>query len=752
MTFPDPGPAQTETPVFPDIARLTTLAHSARFIAAARPPAGRPAGVNAPLARRTVSRAVVASVLLAAGVAAHEARAQGLPGYHSANAAAQRRLEAAAAAGPTPDSAAAHSRVLTREPHVAGTPAQARTRDYVIQRMRDWGLETEVRAYEVWMPHPTTIRVWRVAPDPRELPLVEGPVVGDSTSRLPEVLPINGYGGTGDVTAEVVYVNYGLIEDYATLDSLGVSVRGKVAIARYGRSFRGIKVREAERHGAVALIMYSDPQDDGYVRGDVYPTGPMRPPSGIQRGSVFNGSGDPTTPGTPSVRGARRLDPATTGAPRIPVVPISYGNAAELLRGLHGTDVPQTWQGGLPFRYHIGPGPVEARVVVSTDTATAPYKTIWNTFGVIRGTEFPDELVVIGAHRDAWGPGAGDNVSGTTSVLEAARVVGDLARRGTRPKRTVVFATWDAEEWGLIGSTEYVEEDSLRLLRGAIAYLNQDGTVGGPNFGGGGSPSLRATLRSVVQAIDDPSGQGSVYDVWRRNARVADAAEPPMGDPGGGSDFAGFYNHLGIPHADWGFGGAGGVYHSMYDSRHWMETFGDSGYRYHATAARIAASMVLRLANADILPYDYVEFARTMRRYLPAVDSALAARRWSMTGGPLGAAIERMEQRARAFVAARDSALGRALPSRTRRAANAALMRVERALTRPEGLRTRPWVRGLVYAADENNGYATMVFPSVNEAIRVGDAALVQREMDDLVRRFDAAGAALDDARQALSR
>jgi N-acetylated-alpha-linked acidic dipeptidase len=700
-----------------------------------------------------VLRGLLLTSTLAIGLGATVAQnPPAMPGYGAANAAAQRRIENDAAAVPSPANAAEYARALSREPHMSGTPAQARTRDYVIERMRAWGLETEVRAYEVWMPHPTSVRVWRVAPDARELSLAEGPVPGDSTSSLPEVPPVNGYGGSGDVTAEVVYVNYGLIEDYATLDSLGVSVRGKVAIARYGRSFRGIKAREAERHGAVALLIYSDPQDDGFVRGDVYPEGPMRPPQGIQRGSVFNGAGDPTTPGTPSLKGAKRIPPAQSGVAKIPVVPISYGNAAELLRDVRGTRIPQSWQGGLPFRYHVGPGPVSARVAVATDTATAPYKTIWNTFGVIRGTEFPDEMVVIGGHRDAWGPGAADNVSGTVSVLEAARAVAELARRGVRPKRTLVFATWDAEEWGLVGSTEYVEDDSLRLLRGAVAYLNQDVAAQGPSFGGGGSPSLRATLRSITRAIDDPSGKGSVYDVWRRASSVADSAEPPMGDPGGGSDFAGFYNHLGIPHSDWGFGGSGGVYHSAYDSRHWMETFGDPGYRYHAAAARIGTAMILRLANADVLPYDYVEYARTMRRYLPAVDQAIASRKWHTSSAPLAASIDRMERSAAAFAAVRDSALGRTLSAPTRRAANAALLRVERALTRPEGLKTRPWYRNLIYAADENNGYANIVFPSVNEAIRSGDATLAQSEIDDLARRFDAAAAALDAAAGALKR
>lgn len=695
-------------------------------------------------------RSAVAAVLFAGLGAARAGAQQPMPGYGAAAAAAERKLEADAIALPTASRAAEHARVLGHEPHMAGTPAQARTRDYVIQQMRSWGLETEVRAYDVWMPHPTMVRVWRVSPDARELSLAEGPVAGDSSSALPEVPPVNGYGGTGDVSAEVVYVNYGLIEDYATLDSLGVSVRGRVAIARYGRSFRGIKAREAERHGAVALLIYSDPQDDGYVRGDVYPAGPMRPPQGIQRGSVFNGAGDPTTPGTPSRRGAARIPLADAGVSRIPVAPLSYGNAAELLRGVRGTRIPQSWQGGLPFRYHVGPGPVVARVAVATDTATAPYKTIWNTFGMIRGSEFPDELVIIGGHRDAWGPGAADNVSGTASVLEAARAVGELANRGVRPKRTIVFATWDAEEWGLVGSTEYVEDDSLRLLRGAVAYLNQDVSAQGPSFGGGGSPSLRATLRSVARSVDDPSGKGSVYDVWRRAASVADSVEPPMGDPGGGSDFAGFYNHLGIPHSEWGFGGAGGVYHSAYDSRQWMTTFGDPGYLYHAAAARLGTAMVLRLANADILPYDYVEFARTMRRYIPPVEAAITSRQWRTSAAPLAASVDRMERSATAFGAARDSALAHSLPASTRRGANAALLRVERALTRPEGLKTRPWYRNLIYAADENNGYANIVFPSVNEAIRAGDPGLAQREIDDLARRFAAAAAALDDARRAL--
>lgn len=690
-------------------------------------------------------RSVVAALVLIAGPLAGQTS---MPGYSPRSTSAQRDLEADVINRPLPATASAHSRVLSMQPHMAGTPAQARTRDYVIAQMKSWGLETEIRSYKIWMPHPVTTRVWRIAPDPLELNLQEGPVAEDTTSvSFPQVLPFNGYGAAGDVRGEVVYVNYGLIEDYAQLDSMGVSVKGKIAIARYGRSFRGIKAREAEKHGAVGLLIYSDPADDGYVRGDVYPVGPMRPSHGIQRGSVMNADGDPSTPGYPSHENARRIPVAQMEVPRIPVLPISYGNAAELLRGIAGKSIPQPWQGGLGFRYHVGPGPVQARMEVTTDVSTNPYKEIWDTFGVIRGSEYPDEIVMIGGHRDAWGPGAADNVSGTVSVLEAAHAIADQVKAGKRPKRTVIFATWDAEEWGLIGSTEFVEDDSLRLSKKAVGYLNQDDIAQGPNFSGGGSPSLRSMLRDIVKKVPDPSRQGSVYDVWRKRANLAaDSLEPPMGDPGGGSDFAGFYNHLGIPIADWGFGGPQGVYHSAYDSYHWMSKFGDPGFEFHATAARIGAAMMLRLANADILPYDYVEFARTMRRFANQAETSIADRKWKLSATGLTSAITRMEDAAVAFNAARDRALTAQPSHSTLRDVNAKLLQVERELTRPEGLVTRPWFRNLVYASDENNGYSTMVLPSVNEAVRANDEKSVEKELADLGRRFDAATRALREA------
>lgn len=634
---------------------------------------------------------------------------------------------------------------------MAGTPAQARTRDYVVAQMRKWGLDTEIRTYSVYMPQPTSVRLWRVAPEPRELSLAEGPA-GSAPTPVPQIPAFNGYGAAGDVTGDVVYVNYGLIEDYRTLDSLGISVRGKIAVARYGRSYRGIKAREAEKNGALGLVLYSDPAQDGFVRGDVYPNGPMRPSQGVQRGSVYNGDEDPTTPGYPSVAGARRIPLAQAGLPRIPVIPVSYANAMELLRGVQGKEIPEGWQGAMPFTYHIGPGPVRARLAVATDEATRPYKDIWNVIGGVRGSEFPDEVVMIGAHRDSWGPGAADDISGTVSMLEAARTIGEQVKTGMRPRRTILFASWDAEEWATIGSAEFAEEDSARLARYGIAYLNQDENTTGPSFGASGSPSLRPMLRDVLKRVASPAGDGSVYAAWRAEARpAADTLEPEMSDPGGGSDFAAFYNHLGIPILDFGFGGRQGIYHSAYDSNDWMSRFGDPGFRYHATSGLISAATLLRLANADILPYDYVEYARYMRTLSDSVASAIGRKGWSVSVTRLAQAIGGMESAARDFNTARDAALARGMSPATQRAVNEQLTRVERSLTRFEGLRTRPWYRNLIFASDKNNGYSTMAFPSVNEAVREGDQALASAEIADLAARFDVAAQTLRAARSALS-
>ncbi len=687
------------------------------------------------------------ALLCAAGPAVLLAQAP-LTGYTGAASVVQRDLERRAIALPSADASRRISRVLSSEPHIAGTPAQERTRDYVNAELTKLGLRVETRSYRVYLPHATGVQVWRVSPDPVSLPVDEPVIAGDPVTGMTQYPTVNGYSAAGDVTGEIVYANYGLVEDYLRLDSIGVSVKGKIVIARYGRSFRGIKAREAEKHGASALLIYSDPADDGYAVGDVYPKGAMRPPRGVQRGSVFNGYGDPSTPGYAGTETAPRLTTEQMVIPRIPVVPIAYATAQSLLEGVRGATIPQSWQGGLPFRYHVGPGPVQARVAVTLDSQ--PYKMIHNTTATLLGKAAADELIVIGGHRDGWGAGAGDNVSGITSILESARaVVGAL--NGQAPARTLIFATWDAEEWGMLGSTEFVEDDSLRLQRGGVAYLNLDVSATGFDFGAGGSPSLRGLTRELSREIPDPRGVGSVYSAWKKRAAVADSAEPAMGDPGGGSDFAGFYNHFGIPHADWGFGGPGGVYHSAYDSQRWMEQFGDTGYVAHAAAARLAAAMLLRLANAAIVPYDYVEFGHTMRRYIARTNTQLA----SINAGNanvLDQAWKGFLESAAVFNRTRDSVLASGtLTVVSQRATNAALRQVERRLSRPSGLRSRPWVRGVIYAADVDNGYSTMIFPTIGEAVRAKDAVLAQAELTDLAQRVDSAAAALREAQFALN-
>jgi len=649
-----------------------------------------------------------------------------------------------------PDTASVRtmSRILSAVPHMAGTPAQAATRDYALERMRAWGIEAWSKEYTVYLPQPDTVSAWFIPAGgaPVALSLREPVVAGNPVTTGPQVPPFNGYTGDGDVTAEVVYVNYGLIEDYKTLDSLGISVRGKIALVRYGRSFRGIKAREAEKHGAVGMIVYSDPQDDGYFRGDVYPKGPMRPAGGIQRGSMMNMNGDPSTPGWASVEGARRASEDSFPIPHIPIIPMSYDNGRRFLQPLTGP-VPQAWQGALPFRYHVGPGPVRARLKVRTERGARAYHKIWNTIGIIRGAKYPDEWVVVGGHRDAWSPGARDNVSGTVSVLESARAFATVGQAGLRPARTILFATWDAEEWGLIGSTEWVEEleDSLRAH--VVAYINEDGTFSGPDFSGAGSPSLKPLIRDAARVVPDPTGPGSVYDVWLRDNK-GDTTALTLGNLGGGSDFAGFYHHIGIPAAGIGFDGPDGIYHSMYDSYDWMTKFGDPKYAAHKAGAQLVSVILGRLANSDILPLDYASFGVEMSALVSQLDSGLTKKQWTVSTQGLRDALDRFTGVARVFNTARAAAT--TIDSARATRVNQALMQVERRLTRPEGLVSRPWYRSLQFASDVDNGYATMAFPTVNEAIRYADAAAVERELADLVTRIDQARAALVEAAAAL--
>jgi N-acetylated-alpha-linked acidic dipeptidase len=645
------------------------------------------------------------------------------------------------------------SQALSAEPHVAGTPRQRWTARYVDSLARSWGIESRIDSFLVFLPHPKALSLERVNPDPRPLTISERRLDVDPATHGSIFPAFNGYSGRGDVTGEVVYVNYGLIEDYERLEAHGVEVSGKIAVARYGGSFRGIKAREAERHGAIGLLMYSDPADDGYVRGDVYPGGPFRPEFGVQRGSIKNGRGDPSTPSWPSTFDAARVpENEMIGMARIPVLPVSYGTAAELLRYLDGAELPdQSWQGGLPFRYHVGPGPAAARLAVDTERGAQALHPIYNTLAVLPGATHPDEWVVVGAHRDAWGPGATDNVSGTTSVLEMARAFARLAAQGRPPRRTIIFATWDAEEWGLIGSWEWVEQHQTELQAKVVAYINQDAVASGQRFGASAAGVLKQVLREITRVVHDPFGDLiSLHDRWRIQHRDT-PGELPVGDLGGGSDFAGFYNLLGIPAANLGFGGEGGVYHSAYDSYRWMSRYGDPSYAAHVGAARATGVLVARIANADILPYDHADLALHVIDLIETLHTELRASGWDVKVEPLRDAALDLGQTAAEFAVARDSALA-ALPTARFDHVNRALLSVDKALTRNDGLVGRPWMRNLLFAADRDNGYGNMPLPSVREAVRDGDVGRTHNEITDLTRRIRQADAALRDALIALRR
>ncbi len=680
--------------------------------------------------------------------------AQSIAGFTVSDAARQRRLERILDSLVTPASVRDDSRALSAVPHIAGTPAQRRTAQYVSRQLAAAGWDTSSVSFRVYIPFQDSAVVALVKPSPKRFNLLE-PALREDPATHGEMWPaMNGYSGIGDVTGSVVYANYGLPTDYAQLDSMGVSVGGRVVIARYGRSYRGIKAREAEAHGAAALILYSDPQDDGYFVGPTYPAGPMRHPDSPQRGSLGGGDqrGDLSTPGWPSTDDARRLPQDSIPGPRIPVVPIGYRNAQTVLQKLDGPEVPQPWQGGLPFRYRVGGGEVEARVAVWAQRGEAAYKTITNTIAVMPGTTWPDRWIIAGGHRDAWGPGAADNVSGVSTILEAGRAIGAAAAAGYRPKRTIVLGTWDGEEWGLVGSIEYVELMAEALRNQTVAYLNLDVSANGRRFGAGGTASLWAFVRDLSRDVQQPGETVSVYEAWRRDGQLADSASVRLGNLGGGSDFAGFYNVLGIPAFDFGFGGRYGAYHSAYDSFNWMDRYGDPGYLSHAAGARMAAMALTRLANADLLPYDYAEFGRALgalvaTRQAQAAEAGMAVSGWS----GLDSAVARLT-RAGAVLATRD--LGQngvsSLPAASMAAANDSLRLAEQAFVRPEGIPDRPFYRHVLFAPGRDDGYGSVGLPGLEGAIVDGDAALAAAEVGDLTSRTNRAAALVEGAAAVL--
>ncbi|HEX8632834.1 MAG TPA: M28 family metallopeptidase [Pyrinomonadaceae bacterium] len=701
------------------------------------------------------------ALFLAANFIAHafspRARAQtsvaatvALDGFNAAESNVERQLEERFRAVPLPAAAREHLRTLTREPHVAGTPEDYRTAVYVRDQLRKFGISAELKEYQVLLPYPKRPTVLElIAPRRVRLNLQEAVIQQDPSSAHPRIIPLfNGYSASGDVTAPLVYVNYGLPDDYEALKKLKVDVRGRVVIARYGRSFRGVKAKVAEENGAVGLIIYSDPADDGYTQGDVYPNGPWRPETSAQRGSVlylFQYPGDPLTPGQPAIAGTVRLkqDDPTLNIPRIPVQPISYGDARRLLEPLRGAVRPAGFQGGLPFAYHVG-GTEDVRVRLKTDM-DFQVRTIWNVIGRIEGAEEPDRWVVLGNHRDAWTFGAVDPNSGTTAMLELARGFGELLKTNWRPRRTIIFGSWDGEEHGLIGSTEWVEENAAELRAKAVAYLNMDSAVSGANFGASSVPTLWKLIRGAARDVRDPKTGKSVYQAWqervrdaRPEAELTDAgagtdariAEARINALGSGSDYTPFLQHLGIPSLDMGFGGDYGVYHSTYDSFNWMEKFGDPGFVYHVAAAQIWGTMALRLANARALPFDYADYAAELRDFINETQKTAARRKLAddFDAKALLDAVKDLSDEA-ARVQSRRNQLLEETESRPRpndsqpraptplKRINDSLIAAERALTDERGLRNRAWYKHQIYAPGLYTGYAAQPLPDLRQAI-----------------------------------
>ncbi|MGA9352696.1 MAG: M28 family metallopeptidase, partial [Terriglobales bacterium] len=550
---------------------------------------------------------------------------------------------------------------------------------------------------------------------------------------------------SGDAEADVVYANYGTPEDFDKLKQMNVDVRGKIVIVRYGQNFRGVKAFVAQERGAAGVVIYSDPKDDGYYRGDPYPKGPWRPASGVQRGSIgymFQFPGDPTTPGiasTPNLPDSRRVSPADSEQmPKILVTPLSYADAQPILENLGGPDSPREWQGALPFTYHLGPGPAKVKLHLRQDYK---FHTIWDVIGKVPGASSPDELVVAGNHRDAWVFGAVDPNSGTAAMLETVHGVGELLKSGWKPKRTIVFASWDAEEEGLMGSTEW-GEDHAQELANADAYFNMDVGVSGKKFGASAEPTLKEFIREITKAVPSPEG-GTVYDEWKKSLRPKDENRPqensrapvaevsgdvPIGDLGSGSDYSVFIEHLGVPSTDIGSNGPYGVYHSAFDNFAWFKKFGDPDFLYEQQMARVYGLEALRMAGADVLPYDYEDYGKEILVYLDAAKSK-ARDKFGDKAPDFSAAVNaaRHLQEAGAKILQKQ----RKLPAAPERL-NTTLRQAERALLIPEGLPGRPWFRHSIYAPGQYTGYAAVVIPGVSEAIDRGDLPRTQQQIGTL--------------------
>ncbi len=682
--------------------------------------------------------------------------------------------------------------LATVEPIYVGSPHNKEMADWMVERFRSWGYEADLSEYRVLFPTPRIRELELLEPTSftarlREPTLAEDRTSGIEENRLPTY---NAYSADGDVTGELVYVNYGIPDDYDELERLGIDVRGKLVIARYGGSWRGIKPKVAHEHGALGVILYSDPRDDGYYQGDVYPAGPFRMDGGVQRGSVLDMPqypGDPLTPGVGATSEAERLrrEEAPT-IMKIPVLPISYSDALPFLEALDGPVAPAEWRGALPLTYHLGPGPARARLHVEFDWELT---TAYNVIARVRGSEFPDEWVVRGNHRDGWAIGAGDPTSGMVALLEEARAIGELMKTGWRPKRTIIYAGWDAEEPALLGSTEWAEDHGRELREKAAVYINTDGSGRG-FLSMGGSHTLEPFINQVARDVPDPQTGVSVWERARAARAVRgdektkkealDREDLRISPLGSGSDYTPFLQHLGIPSLNLGFGGEnrGGSYHSMFDSFDYYTRFGDPGFVYGVALAKTAGRTTLRFANADVLPFQFGSFAENVGQYLEEVielademreetereNRLIRERMYELAAdptktyhppesqesvpylnfAPIKNALAELEGASESYDESLTARMaGGGLPAARAAELNRVLMSTERLMTRDEGLPRRPWFRHLIYAPGFYTGYGVKTLPGIREAIE-------ERKWDEAAEQMENAATALERVTRAI--
>jgi N-acetylated-alpha-linked acidic dipeptidase len=682
---------------------------------------------------------------------------------------------------------------LAARPHHVGSPYDRENAEWILQQFKDAGWDAHIEQFNVLFPTPKRRVVELVEPTHFVAKLREPPVPGDPTSaQTAEQLPTyNAYSVDGDVTGPLVFVNYGIPADYDELARRGISVKGAIVIARYGGSWRGIKPKVAAEHGAIGCLIYSDPRDDGYAQGDVFPKGPLRPADGVQRGSVMDMPtypGDPLTPGVGATSDAKRLaiKDATT-ITKIPVLPISYGDALPLLAAIGGPVAPVAWRGALPITYKIGPGPARVHLAVESNWDIKP---IYDVIGMLRGSTSPDEWVIRGNHHDAWVNGADDPTAGQVALLEEARAMGALVKQGWHPRRTIIYAAWDGEEPGLLGSTEWVEAHAAELAQHAVAYLNSD-TNGRGYLGVSGSHVLEKFINGVMRDITDPETGASVER--RARAREMERASAStrkelrtrpdlhIGALGSGSDYTAFLQHVGVPSMNLGFGGedAGGVYHSVYDDIYWYTHFSDSSFVYGRALAQTVGTAMMRLADADVIPYDFTDLAETVNGYvaelkrlhksmasdasehnqdvadsvfyltndprkpfvLPDSEAAVPP----LDFAPLENAAAALTQAASRYQAAFSTSLdGAATASFVK--LNADILQSERLLLSDAGLPNRPWFKHVLYAPGYYTGYGVKTIPGVREAIEQKEWSLAASQISTVAAALNAEAELVDRA------